>query len=66
MPICEQSGVSLRCPVCFARGMDIVMLYDGVQYYCIKCSYTGDEKDTREAYRAIRAKLKWIGRRWTE
>jgi len=63
MPVREQSHVSLRCPVCFTREIDVVLFHDGEQYYCVKCSYTGDESSTREKYKAIRSKFKWIGRR---
>jgi len=59
----EQSHVSLRCPVCLGRDVDVVLYHDGQRYYCIKCSYTGQEEEIRAAYAAIRQKFRWIGRR---
>lgn len=66
MSISEQSHVSLRCPVCLAREMDIVLYRDGREYYCIKCGYTGDEHSTREAYDFIRAKFRCMLKRVTD
>lgn len=63
MPISEQSAVSLRCPVCLAREIDVVLYREGDEYYCVKCGYTGDEAATRSAYEPIRAKFKWVLRR---
>ncbi len=65
MLMSEQSRVSLRCPVCLSRDIDVVLYHDGERYYCIKCSYTGQEDETRRMYAAIRKKFRWIRRRLT-
>ena len=48
-----QSGkgkLNYRCPSCFMRDLDIDMFYDKEkdEYYCIRCQYTGNEKDVLE------------------
>jgi hypothetical protein len=40
-----------------------VLYHDGEKYYCIKCSYTGQEAEIREMYANIRSKFRWIHRR---
>jgi len=65
MLMSEQSHVSLRCPVCLSRDVDVVLFHDGERYYCIKCSFTGQEDEIRAMYSALRAKFGWIARRLT-
>jgi hypothetical protein len=53
-----QSGkgrLNYRCPSCFMRDLDIDMFYDKEkdEFYCIRCQYTGNEKDVLE-------KTKWL------
>ncbi len=60
MPIYAQNVLGLRCPVCLAREIDVVLYVDGEEYYCIKCGYTGTEAETREAYKPIRGKFKLL------
>lgn len=45
-----QSGkgkMNYRCPSCFMRDLDIDMFYDKdkKEYYCLRCCFTGTEKD---------------------
>lgn len=56
---------SMRCPVCFSREIDVLLLHDGTDYYCVKCSYRGSEDNVREWYRAGRRKFRNIARRLT-
>ena len=65
MLMSEQSHVSMRCPVCLARDIDVVLYHDGRKYYCIKCAYTGQEEEIRQTYAALRRKFRWIRRRVT-
>ena len=65
MLMSEQSHVSMRCPVCLSRDIDVVLYHDGQKYYCIKCSYTGQEEEIRGMYAALRRKFRWIRKRVT-
>ena len=57
---------SMRCPVCFSREIDVLMVPNGKgRHYCLKCSYAGAEEEVRAAYRGIQGKFKWITRRIT-
>ena len=59
--------LNYRCPSCFMRDLDIDMFFDEdkEEYYCIRCQYTGTEKDVKEKnqmarfrYRDIRKRVK--------
>lgn len=65
MLMSEQSHVSLRCPVCLGRDVDVVLHHDGEAYYCIKCSFTGREDEVRGMYADLRGKFRWLRRRVT-
>ena len=57
--------ISMRCPVCFNRDIDVLMkldLADG-HYKCQKCSFSGQEEEIREYYAYLQKKFKWIDRR---
>ena len=56
---------SLRCPVCYVREIDVLLLHDGSEYYCVKCSYRGTPDEVRGAHQHARAKYKNITRRLT-
>lgn len=52
-----QQGVNrMRCPVCFGREIDVLLLHDGSEYYCVKCSYRGSADDVRAEYRSLKRK----------
>ena len=42
----NKGKLNFRCPSCFMRDIDMDMFYDEEkgQYYCLRCSFTGDEK----------------------
>ncbi len=53
--------LNYRCPRCLMREIDMDMLYDKEkdEYYCLRCSFTGNEQEVirlnaqfREKYRA--------------
>jgi len=46
----------MRCPVCFGREIDVLLLHDGNEYYCVKCSYRGSPDAVRAAYRSLKSK----------
>ena len=48
----------LRCPVCFVREIDVLLLHDGRSYYCVKCSYRGSLTEVRAAHQAARSKFR--------
>lgn len=50
------SVASMRCPVCFGREIDVLLLHNGTGYYCVKCSYRGTASEVREAYAALKRK----------
>ena len=57
--------ITMRCPVCFNRDIDVLMKFDTVDgsYKCQKCSYTGKQEEIREHYADLQKKFKWIDRR---
>jgi len=65
MLMSQQSQVSMRCPVCLSRDVDVVLYLDAERYYCIKCSFSGQEDEIRRMYAGIRRKFRWIRRRVT-
>ncbi len=65
MPIPKSHELTMRCPVCFNREIDVLMsLVDG-RYCCLKCSYSGTEADVRAMYKDIQKKFRWIDKRIT-
>ena len=56
----RKGKLNFRCPRCLMREIDMDMLYDSEQeeYYCLRCSFTGNEAEVlrlnaqfREKYR---------------
>ncbi len=56
----RKGKLNYRCPRCLMREIDMDLLYDGNadEYYCIRCSFTGNEREVlrlnaqfREKYR---------------
>lgn len=41
--------LNFRCPSCFMRDIDMDMFYDDgkKEYYCLRCSFRGDEETVR-------------------
>ena len=52
MPDDNSHVTSLRCPVCYVREIDVLLLHDGSEYYCVKCSYRGTPDEVRAALAA--------------
>ncbi len=59
--------LNYRCPLCFMRDIDMDMFYDKdkKEYYCLRCQYTGDEKDVLEKNEMIRIKYRKMHERIT-
>ena len=66
-----QAALKLRCPVCFNRENDVLLLerprsdISTRKLYCIKCGFTGDEALVREFYRDARKKYHLLTTRLT-
>ena len=57
----RKGKLNYRCPRCLMREIDMDMLYDrdADEYYCLRCSFNGNEKEVlrlnaqfRDKYRA--------------
>lgn len=57
----RKGRLNYRCPRCLMREIDMDMLYDRDkdEYYCLRCSFTGNEREVlrlntefREKYRS--------------
>lgn len=59
--------ITMRCPVCFNRDIDVLMKLDesDKKYKCFKCSFQGTEAKVREYYGYLRSKFRWIEKRIT-
>jgi hypothetical protein len=63
--------LKLRCPVCFNRENDVLLLErsalegETLSLYCIKCGFSGDEARVREFYRDARKKYRLLTTRLT-
>ena len=55
-----------RCPVCFSREMDVLLVNNGHgTHRCLKCSFEGTDAEIQAQYRDIQKKYHWMGRRLT-
>ena len=57
--------VTMRCPVCFSRDIDVLMKLENGTYKCLKCSFQGTEEEVRALYDDIQKKFKNIDKRIT-
>lgn len=57
--------ITMRCPVCFSRDIDVLMKYEEGLYSCLKCSFNGTEEEVRNHYLDIQKKFNWIEKRIT-
>ncbi len=50
MPQGRKGRLNYRCPICFAREIDMDLFYDQAEdeYYCIRCPYIDTEKEILE------------------
>jgi predicted RNA-binding Zn-ribbon protein involved in translation (DUF1610 family) len=57
--------ITMRCPVCFNRDIDVLMKLDTTdnKYKCLKCSFQGSEANVREYYDYLKSKFLWIDKR---
>lgn len=60
--------LNYRCPSCFMRDLDIDMFYDREkdEYYCLRCQFTGTEKDVLAGNEAVRTRYKAMKMRYTK
>lgn len=60
--------LNYRCPVCFARDIDMDMFYDEEkgEYYCLRCSYHGDEKDVQRLNEQLKYRYGFMRERVTD
>lgn len=62
----QKKQLIYRCPVCFARENDVVLRQkDDGAYYCVKCSFTGNEEEIQDMYRDMKKKYKLMTTRIT-
>ena len=65
-----QSGkgkLNFRCPACFVRDIDVDMFYDKDkgEYYCLRCQFTGTEKEVLEKNEMARFRYGYIAKRFS-
>ena len=67
MSLSSKGKLNYRCPVCFARDIDMDMFYDeeAKEYYCIRCGFKGSEDDVlklneqlKYRYKALKLRVK--------
>ena len=59
----EKHKQTMRCPVCFSREIDVLMVKRGNGFYCVKCSYEGSPEEIKALYKDIKKKYKWMLKR---
>jgi hypothetical protein len=64
----RKGKLNYRCPWCLAREIDMDMLYDRDkdEYYCLRCSFTGNEQEVLRLNAQFRAKYRDRMRRITD
>ncbi len=64
----RKGELNFRCPRCLMREIDMDMLYDkdADEYYCLRCSFTGDENEIKRLYQQFREKYRDRMTRFTE
>ncbi|MEG0693500.1 MAG: hypothetical protein RR444_10535 [Oscillospiraceae bacterium] len=59
----DNPNIVFWCLVCFARENDVVLRQkDDENYYCIKCSFQGNENDILRSYQHLKEKYKNIAK----
>jgi hypothetical protein len=68
MPQAGKGKLNYRCPSCFMRDLDIDMFYDKEkeEYYCLRCPFTGTEKEVIALNNTARFRYKCITKRITD
>ncbi len=61
----RKGKLNFRCPRCLMREIDMDMLYDTgrEEYYCLRCSFTGNEEEVHRLNAQFREKYRDRGRR---
>ena len=56
----RKGKLNYRCPRCLMREIDMDMLYDEDrdEYYCLRCSFTGDENEVKRLNQQFREKFR--------
>lgn len=64
----RKGKLNYRCPRCLGREIDMDMLYDTEleEYYCLRCSFTGDETEIKKLNAEFREKYRDRTRRITD
>ncbi|MFP4224250.1 MAG: hypothetical protein ACLFVN_09270 [Phycisphaeraceae bacterium] len=62
----DQHLKSRRCPVCFSRDVDVLLVHEDAEHaYCVKCGFRGTEAEVYGMYRDIQKKFHWMIKRVT-
>jgi DNA-directed RNA polymerase subunit RPC12/RpoP len=63
----RKGKLNYRCPRCLMREIDMDMLFDAAknEYYCLRCSFHGDEAEVQRLNAQFRAKYADRARRIT-
>lgn len=64
----RKGKLNFRCPRCLMREIDMDMLFDSAkqEYYCLRCSFVGDEAEVLRVNAEFRSKYLDRARRITE
>ena len=56
----RKGQLNYRCPWCLRREIDMDLLYDqdAEEYYCLRCSFTGNEQEVLRLNAQFRAKYR--------
>jgi hypothetical protein len=56
----RKGTLNYRCPRCLMREIDMDLLYDrdGQEYYCLRCSFVGNEEEVLRLNAQFRDKYK--------
>lgn len=61
----RKGRLNYRCPNCFMRDIDMDMFYDEEkkEFYCLRCSYRGNEEDVLRLNERIKEKYGFMHKR---
>lgn len=64
----RKGKLNYRCPRCLMREIDMDTLYDSEknEYYCLRCSFTGDETEIKRLNQQFREKYSDRLKRFTD
>jgi hypothetical protein len=62
----HQKQIRYRCPVCFGKENDVVLLKDERgDFYCVKCSFTGTLEQVKGMYGDFKKRYQLLTKRFT-